>query len=121
MTFIIDTGLPDNDPKRLLPDWFLDQFEDDADTATVLRAYAQHIIGSMDRKVRVDNARKNLLMAWRFLQELAETDPASFDAVLTEYAGKVFEHACASAPAVPGIPTPPIGQSDKGKQDEPVF
>jgi hypothetical protein len=121
MPFEIDTGLSDHDPLRLLPDWFRDQCADPDDWPRCARAYAEHMVGQMAGPVKLDTVRKHLLMSWSFLRELATSDPEAFDWIATEYAERVFQHACASAPGGSGYPTPPIGQIDKGKQDEPVF
>jgi hypothetical protein len=121
MPFEIDTGLSDHDPLRLLPDWFLDLHDEPHDARRIMRAYAEHMVGQMAGPVKLDTVRKHLLMSWSFLRELATSDPEAFDWIATEYAERVFQHACASAPGGSGYPTPQIGQIDKGKQDEPVF
>lgn len=121
MPFEIDTGIPDRDPLNTIPDWMRDMCADPDDWPSCARAYAQHMIGQMAVPVKLDTVRKHLLMSWAFLRELSTTDPASFDAVFTEYAERAFQHACASAPDSIRHPTPQIGQIDKGKQDEPIL
>jgi hypothetical protein len=103
MTFIIDTGLPDNDPLRLLPDWFLDLHDEPHDARRIMRAYAEHMVGQMSVPVKIETVRKHLLMSWAFLRELSTLEPETFDWVLSEYAERAFEHACASAPGRTGL------------------
>lgn len=96
MTLVIDTG--DLGPLRHIPDWFLDLCRDPADTARVYRSYAEHIVGQMAVPVKAATVRKHLVAVWPFLRQLADTDPAAFDWVITEYTERLLADACASAP-----------------------
>jgi len=121
MPFEIDTGIAETDPLRLLPDWFLDLCEEPYDRPAIMKAYAQHIIGDIEKYLRADPLRRNLLGSWRFMRELADADPASFDAVLTEYAERLSQLSCASAAGRQPASNAPIGQHDKDNNDERIF
>lgn len=98
LTLDIDTRLPGEiGLTTFVPDWFLDLCPDPQDERAVGKAYAQHLIGHMSQPVKIETVRRHLVGAWPFLRELSTIDPASFDAVFTEYAARRFEADCASA------------------------
>lgn len=102
MGLVIDTGLSEADPLALVPDWLLDQFAEPYDRPRILRAYAEHLVGKMDTLTMPHAMRKQIGIAWRFLNHIRDADPASFDWILTEYVEAITRHA--SAPGGTGQP-----------------
>jgi hypothetical protein len=89
VTFTIDTGpAMITGPLRHVPEWFRYEWPDPLDPA-IVKAYAEHIVGGIDKKVSPHYIRKDLLKAWAFLGELGEADPASWEWVLTEFAERL--------------------------------
>ncbi len=90
MTLTIDTGADDRSATRFIPDWFHDIYPSDTPDAKLMHDYGYHLIGAMQKPVRLDTVRRHLTAEWSFLIELAAINPGVFDEILTAYAERVL-------------------------------
>lgn len=89
MTFTIDTGITEFDPKRLLPDWFMDLYETEPSAEVAVRGYAYHLIGSLnahDGPKKLETVRRHFIAQWALIGLLAKIHPTVFDELLCAYA-----------------------------------
>lgn len=92
MTFRIDTGAPDVPPaSAFAADWLRDSLPENASDASIASATAYALIGELRAYRSAKWMRRKLLENWQFLLALSAEDPATFDAVLTEYAERLTE------------------------------
>ena len=92
MTFHIDTGAPDSLPaSAFASDWLRDTLTEHASDASIASATAYALIGELRGYRSAQWMRRKLLENWQFLQALSAEDPATFDAVLSEYAERLTE------------------------------
>lgn len=90
--FAIDTGHAVNPAIEQIPDWFRDNYGDDADEARIAHDYAYHMIGELldeNGPKKVETVRRHMLAKWGFLHALAAVHPDLFDEVFTSYAERV--------------------------------
>lgn len=90
MTFQIDTGMPEHTIRSVLPDWFLDQYEDTTSDAALAHDYGYHMIAKSRQPARLETVRRHFKMSWQALQYIAELQPEVFDEVLCAYAEKAL-------------------------------
>lgn len=88
MTFQIDTGQPHkkSDPIELVPEWFRDIYNDDADPNRIIHDYGLHLTAALSNPVKLETCRNWTLREWFFLRHLAEAWPTIFDEYLVAYA-----------------------------------
>lgn len=89
---IIDTGIAADDPRRFMPDWFLDR-NDTGDTRRLVHDYAYHLIGALHDPKAMRTVRKHTVAQWSFLRHLADEWPEIFDEFWTVYAERFAEIA----------------------------
>lgn len=82
----IDTGVSEDNPLRLVPDWFLDRCNDPQDVCRVVHDYAYHLIGALENPRSMATVRKHTLAQWSFLRALADLHPEVFDEFICAYA-----------------------------------
>lgn len=92
MTFIIDTGTPDdaNSVKAMIPDHVLDTLPPDVSDDDAAREFAYHMIWKIQQPKTMDTVRRHYLAQWNFLGRLAAIHPEIFDEVQAAYAERAL-------------------------------
>lgn len=85
MSLVIDTGPSDGDPRRFMPDWFVDR-NDTGDDRRLIHDYGYYLIGDLRTPKTMATVRKHVMAQWSFLRLLAEEWPEVFDEFQVAYA-----------------------------------
>jgi len=85
MTLVIDTGRSETDPRRHMPDWFIDR-NDTGDDLRLIHDYGYYLIGELRAPKTMATVRRHVIGQWAFLRTLAEQQPDIFDEFQVAYA-----------------------------------